>query len=133
MTPRERVRLALGHKEPDRVPIDLGASIVTSITKAAYVPLQEYLGLPVEDVQICDEVQQLPYLAEDLLERFRVDTRMVQLPPTHVAGVEILDDGDYWAMIDRWGSRMHMPIDGQLQEREERRSEEPITEEDAAA
>ena len=109
MTPRERLRLALSHKEPDRVPIDLGASIVTSITKAAYVPLRAHLGLPAEEVRIYDEVQQLPYVGEDLLERFRVDTRMVQLPPTHVAGVEILDDGDYWAMIDRWGSRMHMP------------------------
>jgi uroporphyrinogen decarboxylase len=108
------MKVALSHKEPDRVPIDLGASIVTSITKAAYVPLREHLGLPVEDVQIYDQVQQLPYLAEDLLERFRVDTRMVQLPPTHVAGVEILDDGDYWAMIDRWGSRMHMPKAGGL-------------------
>jgi hypothetical protein len=38
VTPRERMRVALSHKEPDRVPIDLGASIVTSITKAAYVP-----------------------------------------------------------------------------------------------
>ena len=114
MTSRERMKVALSHKEPDRVPIDLGASIVTSITKAAYVPLREHLGLPVEDVQIYDQVQQLPYLAEDLLDRFRVDTRMVQLPPTHVAGVEILDDGDYWAMIDRWGSRMHMPKTGGL-------------------
>jgi uroporphyrinogen decarboxylase len=114
VTPRERMKVALSHKEPDRVPIDLGASIVTSITKAAYVPLREHLGLPVEDVQIYDQVQQLPYLAEDLLDRFRVDTRMVQLPPTHVAGVEILDDGDYWAMIDRWGSRMHMPKAGGL-------------------
>ena len=114
MTPRERLKIALSHKEPDRVPIDLGASIVTLITKAAYVPLREHLGLPLEDVQIYDQVQQLPYLAEDLLERFRVDTRMVQLPPTHVAGVEILDDGDYWAMIDRWGSRMHMPKAGGL-------------------
>jgi uroporphyrinogen decarboxylase len=114
VTPRERLKVALSHKEPDRVPIDLGASIVTSITKAAYVPLREHLSLPLEDVQIYDQVQQLPYLAEDLLERFRVDTRMVQLPPTHVAGVEILDDGDYWAMIDRWGSRMHMPKAGGL-------------------
>ena len=114
MTPRERLRLTLDHKEPDRVPIDLGASIVTSITKAAYVPLRAHLGLPVEDVRIYDEVQQLPYLGEDLLERFRVDTRMVQLPPTHVAGVEIEDDGEYWAMTDRWGSRMHMPKAGGL-------------------
>jgi uroporphyrinogen decarboxylase len=114
MNSRERVLLALDHKEADRVPIDLGASIVTSITKAAYVPLRQYLGLPVEQVHIYDEVQQLPYLSEDLLERFSVDTRMVQLPPTHIAGVEILDDGDYLAMYDRWGSKMRMPKQGGL-------------------
>ncbi len=54
-------------------------------------------------------VQQLPYLADSLLDRFAVDTRMVQLPPAHVAGVPILDEGDYWAIYDRWGSKMRMP------------------------
>ena len=39
MTPRERILAALDHREPDRVPIDLGSSIVTSITRAAYEPL----------------------------------------------------------------------------------------------
>ena len=33
MTPRERVARALNHKEPDRVPIDLGASRVTGISR----------------------------------------------------------------------------------------------------
>jgi uroporphyrinogen decarboxylase len=114
MTPRERVRMALQHREPDRVPIDLGGSIVTSIARATYGPLKEHLGLPLETVRIYDEVQQLPYLTEDLLQRFSVDTRMVQLPPTHVAGVEVLDDGDYWAIYDRWGSKMRMPKQGGL-------------------
>ena len=109
MTPRERVQRALAHQEADRVPIDLGSSIVTSITKAAYVPLMAHLGLPTGEVTIHDEVQQLPYLAEALLERFAVDTRMVQLPPAHVAGVEILDEGEHWAMYDRWGSKLRMP------------------------
>jgi uroporphyrinogen decarboxylase len=31
-----------------------------------------------------------------------------------VAGVEIVDDGDYWAMWDRWGSKMRMPKDKPL-------------------
>ena len=54
---------------------------MTSITKAAYVPLREHLGLPDEDVVVFyDEVQQLPYVGEDVLARFGVDTRMVQLP-----------------------------------------------------
>ena len=41
-------------------------------------------------------------------------TRMVQLPPAHVSGVEIVDDGEYWAMWDRWGSKMRMPKDKPL-------------------
>ena len=109
MTPRERILAALDHREPDRIPIDLGSSVVTSITKAAYVPLREHLSLPEEEIVVHDEVQQLPYVGEDVLTRFGVDTRMVQLPPAHVKGVEIVDDGEYWAMWDRWGSKMRMP------------------------
>ena len=114
MTPRERIVAALDHREPDRVPIDLGSTPVTSITKTAYHALREHLGLPAEDPAMYDQVQQLPYVAEDVLARFRSDTRMVQLPMAHVAGVEILDDGDYWAMWDRWGSKMRMPKDRPL-------------------
>ena len=35
MTPRERILAALDHQESDRIPIDLGSSLVTSCTKAA--------------------------------------------------------------------------------------------------
>jgi len=31
MNSRERVALALDHKEPDRIPIDLGGTIITSM------------------------------------------------------------------------------------------------------
>jgi uroporphyrinogen decarboxylase len=114
MTPRERITAALDHRESDRVPIDLGSSIVTSITRAAYEPLRAYLGLPPEEIVVYDEVQQLPYVGEDVLTRFGVDTRMVQLPPTHVAGVEIADEGEYLALWDRWGAKMRMPKDKPL-------------------
>ena len=68
-----------------------------------------HLGLDAGRIRVYDVVQQLPYLADSLLDRFAVDTRMVQLPPAHVAGVPILDEGDYWAIYDRWGSKMRMP------------------------
>jgi uroporphyrinogen decarboxylase len=109
MSSRERVRLALDHKEPDRVPIDLGATIVTSITKSAYLSLKEHLGIPLEEIQLLDYVQQLPYLDESLLERFRVDFRMVQLPSATAPGLSIFEEGNYYAFIDRWGSKLHMP------------------------
>lgn len=111
MTPRERVLLALNHKEPDRVPIDLGATIISSIHKNAYVDLKEYLGMEIEEIQMCDFVQQLPYVDDALLERFQVDFRMVQLPAATAPDVTYFEEGDYYAIIDRWGSKLHMPID----------------------
>jgi uroporphyrinogen decarboxylase len=114
MNPRERVNLALNHQEPDRIPIDLGATIVTSITKSAYIDLKQHLGMPLEEIKMLDYVQQLPYLDEDLLERFCVDFRLVQLPAATASGVEIFEEVDYLAFIDRWGAKLHMPKDGGL-------------------
>jgi uroporphyrinogen decarboxylase len=114
MKSRERVILALNHQEPDRIPIDLGGSIVTSITKSAYIDLKQFLGLPQEEIKLLDYVQQLPYLAEDLLQRFQADFRMVQLPAATSPGLSIFEEGDYLAFIDRWGSKLHMPKQGGL-------------------
>lgn len=114
MDSRMRVRMALAHKEPDRIPIDLGGTIVTSITRLAYIELKQYLGMPVTDFKMLDHVQQLPYVDEALMQRFGVDFRMVQLPAATVQGVEYFEEGDYYAFIDRWGSKLHMPKDGGL-------------------
>jgi uroporphyrinogen decarboxylase len=60
--PRERVALALEHREPDRVPIDLGGS-VSSMHSLAYERLVKRLGLKPE-VKIADKIQQLARLDE---------------------------------------------------------------------
>jgi uroporphyrinogen decarboxylase len=114
MKPRERVLLALNHKEPDRIPIDLGATIVSSITKRSYTDLKNYLGMPLEEINMLDYIQQLPYVDEALMERFGVDFRMVQLPAATAPGLVIFEEGDYYAFIDRWGAKLHMPKDGGL-------------------
>jgi len=112
MNPRERVMLALNHKEPDRIPIDLGATIVSSITKSSYISLKNHLGFSLEEINILDYVQQLPYLDEALLQRFGVDFRMLQLPAAVATAPEFFEEGDYYAFIDRWGSKLHMPKEG---------------------
>jgi uroporphyrinogen decarboxylase len=114
MNPRQRVMMALDHKEPDRIPIDLGATIVTSITRTSYISLKERLGLPLEEIKMLDYVQQLPYLDDALVDRLGVDFRMVQLPAATAPGLEIFEEGDYYAFIDRWGSKLHMPKEGGL-------------------
>jgi uroporphyrinogen decarboxylase len=114
MKPRERVMTALNHQEPDRIPIDLGATIVTSIAKKAYVELKQHLGLPLEEIKMLDYVQQLPYVDEALMDRFGVDFRMVQLPAATAVGVDMFEEGEYFAFFDRWGAKLHMPKDGGL-------------------
>ena len=109
MTSRERVMRALNHQEPDHVPIDLGATIVSSIVKKTYIELKQYLGMPFQPIKMLDYVQQLPYVDNDLMERFGVDFRMVQLPAATTVGVDIFEEGEYYAFIDRWGSKLHMP------------------------
>ena len=73
MTSRQRVLMALNHKVPDRVPIDLGG-FQTGIHRKAYESLLRHLGLT-EDIVILDPVQQLAKPSEQVLQRFRVDTR----------------------------------------------------------
>ena len=114
MNPRERVMLALNHQEPDRIPIDLGATIVSSIARESYIRLKQLLGLPVEEIKMLDYVQQLPYVDEALLKRFDVDFRMVQLPAATAPGLNIFEEGNYYAFIDRWGAKLHMPKEGGL-------------------
>ncbi len=41
MTSRERVLAALNHKEPDKVPIDLGGTICSTISATANEKLKE--------------------------------------------------------------------------------------------
>jgi uroporphyrinogen decarboxylase len=114
MNSRERVLAALGHREPDRVPVDLGSTCVTSITSGAHGPLRQHLGLPPDDVVIWDFPQQLPYLGEDLLERLGVDTRPVTMPRAQAEPEQLIDEGAYWGWINRWGARLRMPKEGGL-------------------
>jgi uroporphyrinogen decarboxylase len=114
MNHRERVIAALNHQEPDRIPIDFGGTIVSSITRFSYVELKKYLGMPLEDFTMLDHVQQLPYVDEALMQRFDVDFRMVQLPAATAPGLKTFQEGDYSAFVDRWGSKLHMPVDGGL-------------------
>jgi uroporphyrinogen decarboxylase len=114
MKARERVQLALNHQEPDRIPIDMGGSIITSITYKAYVELKQHLGMPLDEPTMLDYVQQLPYVDEALMERFGVDFRLVQLPAATAPGLSVYEEGAYYAFIDRWGAKLHMPKDGGL-------------------
>jgi uroporphyrinogen decarboxylase len=116
MTSRDRLLAALGHREPDRVPIDLGGN-QTGIHRDAYRRLLEHLGIRAE-VEILDPVQQLARPDERVLERLRVDTRYVF---AGAAGdwkggiVRAERDGKAWLdLVDEFGVRWSMPAEDGL-------------------
>jgi uroporphyrinogen decarboxylase len=73
MNSRERVRAALAHREPDRVPRDLGATPSSGISAIAYNRLVRHLGLAAGPARVYDVVQQLAQPEECVLERFGID------------------------------------------------------------
>lgn len=82
MTSRERVRAALRHQAPDRVPLDLGSTPVTGIHFSTYSRLRQALGFPAIPVKVGEPFQMLAELEPEVAERLGVDTVAVQLPST---------------------------------------------------
>ncbi len=116
MTPRERVRKALNHELPDRVPIDFGG-FQTGIHKNAYRRLIEHLGIR-DEVTILDPVQQLARPCEEALQRFHVDTRYVLAHgPDGFDGTirQAERGGRVWHdLTDEFGVVWSMPVDAGL-------------------
>jgi uroporphyrinogen decarboxylase len=73
MTSRERIRCALNHHEPDRVPLDLGAHRSSGISAIAYPRLRAALGLEPRPVYVYDPIQQLAIVDEDVLDLIGAD------------------------------------------------------------
>ena len=59
MTPRERVKKALNHEAPDRVPLDLGATPISGIAASSLTKLRKALGLDDHPVKIHEPFQLL--------------------------------------------------------------------------
>ncbi len=108
MTPRERVRLALERKEPDRVPLDLGSTGNTGITAGAYRRLLNYFGIEAE-VIVWDRMQQLAYPDERVLLRLGIDTRGLWLSGPDNRPDRQLEGDSY---EDEWGVVRSRPPGG---------------------
>ena len=73
MNSRERILASISHKEPDRVPIDLGGTPVTGISAIAYYNLKQHLGINSGQVKVYDLMQQLAIPEKYILDLFEVD------------------------------------------------------------
>ncbi|MCL4464627.1 MAG: uroporphyrinogen-III decarboxylase [Chloroflexi bacterium] len=108
MTHRERVRAALSHQEPDRVPIDLSGAAGDAITAIAYRNLLDYLGYRHRPIKIDHHMSQTALVDEDILRRFDVDFRRVELGGADAGDVTLPDD----AYRDEWGVVRQRPPGG---------------------
>lgn len=112
MNSRERVLAALDHKEPDRIPFDLGGTTVTGIHVTAYQALRDYLGMPAVDAGVDDLVEQLAVIDADMAERLDTDCRRLSTNAPSTYERTFRDEGDYAAFTDEWGIGWRMPKEG---------------------
>ena len=106
LTSRQRVRLALAHKEPDRVPLDLGGTFVSTLTLGAYDRLAAYL----EETEGASHREPPRFVlrwgqtvrpSEAMLQRLRIDTRPIySRPPKYWRD---LNYGKLDSFVDEWG------------------------------
>jgi uroporphyrinogen decarboxylase len=72
MNSRERILSAINHKQPDKVPVDLGSSTVTGISAIAYNNLKKHLKITAP-TRVFDVVQQLANVSMEIVDLFGVD------------------------------------------------------------
>jgi uroporphyrinogen decarboxylase len=100
MTSRERVMTTLNLEEPDRVPLDLAQAAGDAITVAAYENLIKYLGFPKRTIQILNKLAQTAIVDEDVLKRFHIDFRRIDLGASDHWKDEPVGEDSY---RDEWG------------------------------
>jgi uroporphyrinogen decarboxylase len=110
MTHRERVFAALKHQQPDRVPLDLGASASSTVTARFHERLRAHLNLPAEPPPVAYSRRNSTVIPDDvILERFGVDTRPVFLG---IPDARPERDIDAHSFVDDWGVTWHRPTGG---------------------
>lgn len=91
MNSRERLDLALNHRQPDRVPVDFGGTAVSGIHVAALTRLRRaVLGDPDYRVKVIEPYQMLGEVDEELRHALGIDVAGI-LPRTGIFGFENRD------------------------------------------
>ncbi len=99
MNSRERLLRALNHREPDRVPIDLGGTPTSTISASALERLKDHLGIRSE-TRLMSPIFLTAYPDEEIIKRFGVDVRMVTANPPAGFKMKITPEGK---LVDEWG------------------------------
>ncbi|HHW28028.1 MAG TPA: uroporphyrinogen decarboxylase [Syntrophomonadaceae bacterium] len=115
MNSRERVLCALNHKEPDRIPLDLGSGHACKFTKYFYLKLLDYFGIKdEEELEICHTPYQLVYASDKVLDLLKCDVRNARLrplPKEKSPYEKKWETEDSYYYINEWGTKYRKPKD----------------------
>lgn len=109
LTSKERVLAALNHREPDRIPLDLGSTVVTGVSRTALIRFLDHAKIPHGEIDFHDIVQQLGKIPEEVLKRLNVDTRALDPQPSSTWKLEIARRGEDEVFFDEWGIGWRKP------------------------
>jgi uroporphyrinogen decarboxylase len=106
MSSRERVRTALNHQEPDRVPFILGGCTSTTIMIQAYQRLKRYLGIENGNSTFMSLPLQVVNVEEKVLRALDIDIRVIaENSPSDASFYDPKSD----IVTDEWGVKWQRP------------------------
>jgi uroporphyrinogen decarboxylase len=79
MTPRQRVLASIDHKEPDKIPIDLGGTICTTVSATANKKLKKFMKIDKDGELITHPLLDVVLPLPEILDQFETDCRTVRL------------------------------------------------------
>lgn len=122
MSPRERVRATLDHREPDRIPMDFGGTPVTGIHVSVVAALRDHYGLEKQLVKVHEPYQMLGVIDDDLKQAMGVDVEGLigretmfgfrnegWKPFTMPNGLEVLVSNEFTTTVDERGDTLIYP------------------------
>ncbi|MBC8555005.1 MAG: hypothetical protein H8D23_35780, partial [Candidatus Brocadiales bacterium] len=110
MTSNERLKSALIHQEPDRVPYDISGTTVTSLSGIAYKKAMKFKGYSefYDDTKIVDIVSQIIIPPENMLVELKSDTRRVGSSRVLDIDQRLRKKGDIWVLTDQYNCTWEM-------------------------
>jgi len=112
MTSYERVVAALEHREGDKIPFDLGGTMVSGININALKELKKYLGMT-GPAEVKDVITQMAHTGQDMIDYLGVDVKNIgpSIPPDSMLKDLGIKDG-YHYLEDEWAMQWRMPQAG---------------------
>jgi uroporphyrinogen decarboxylase len=104
MNSRQRVLEAIHHRQPDRVPIDLGGTRQSGIAASTYHQLKQLLGISTP-TRVYDVYQMLAEVEREVMQRFGADVIGLNRPA--VAFGIVNEDWKPWQLFD--GTPVEVP------------------------